>query len=78
MLAALQQHLSPCCASTAQVRAEKPPWYLAVIAGGVLRTLNAVSSRAADFLGYLTKGQLPPTHISLTSFQEALVLDGKL
>jgi hypothetical protein len=59
-----------------QVKAEKPPWYLSVIAGAVLRSLNAVSSRAADFLGYLTKGQLPPMHISLTSFQESFVLDG--
>lgn len=61
-----------------QVKAEKPKWYLAVIAGGVLRTMGHVSSRAADFLGYLTKGQLPPTHISLTRFQEALVLDGAI
>ena len=67
----LQHHLpSP------QVRAEKPAWYLAVIAGAVLRSLNAVASRAADFLGYLAKGQLPPMHISLTAFQESFVLDG--
>jgi hypothetical protein len=59
-----------------QVRAEKPAWYLAVIAGAVLRSLNAVASRAADFLGYLAKGQLPPMHISLTAFQESFVLDG--
>lgn len=66
------------CGMLSQVKAEKPKWYLAVIAGGVLRTQGHVSSRAADFLGYLTKGQLPPTHISLTRFQEALVLDGAL
>ena len=59
------------------MRAEKPAWYLAVIAGAVLRSLNAVASRAADFLGYLAKGQLPPMHISLTAFQEFFVLDGK-
>ena len=59
-----------------QVRAEKPAWHLAVAAGAVLRTLGHVSSRVADYLAFLTKGQLPPTRISLTSFQEALVLDG--
>ena len=59
-----------------KVRAEKPAWYLAVIAGAVLRSLHAVASRAADFLGYLAKGQLPPMHISLTAFQESFVLDG--
>lgn len=42
----------------------------------MLRSLNAVASRAADFLGYLAKGQLPPMHISLTAFQESFVLDG--
>ncbi len=47
-----------------------------MIAGAVLRSLNAVASRAADFLGYLAKGQLPPMHISLTAFQESFVLDG--
>ena len=58
------------------MRAEKPAWHLAVVAGAVLRTLGHVSSRVADYLAFLTKGQLPPARISLTSFQEALLLDG--
>jgi acetyl-CoA carboxylase/biotin carboxylase 1 len=61
-----------------QVRAEKPKWYLSVIAGAVLRTLGHVAVRSAEYLGYLQKGQLPPARISLTSFTEEVVLDGVL
>ena len=59
-----------------QVRAEKPKWYLSVIAGAVLRTLGHVAVRSAEYLGYLQKGQLPPARISLTAFTEEVVLDG--
>ena len=58
-----------------QVRAEKPAWHLAVIAGAVLRTLGHVAVRSAEYLGYLQKGQLPPARISLTAFTEEVVLD---
>lgn len=60
-----------------QVRAEKPAWYLAVISGALLRTLDFVSARSAEYLGYLEKGQLPPARLTLTAFEEAFVLEGK-
>ena len=60
----------------AQVRAEKPAWYLAVISGALLRTLDFVAARSAEYLGYLEKGQLPPARLTLTAFEEAFVLDG--
>ena len=59
-----------------QVRAEKPKWWLAVVAGAVLRAMGLVSSRSASFLDFLAKGQLPPGRVGLTAFQEALVIDG--
>ena len=60
-----------------QVRAEKPAWYLAVISGALLRTLEFVSTRSAEYLGYLEKGQLPPARLTLTAFEEAFVLEGE-
>ena len=59
-----------------QVRAEKPAWYLAVISGSLLRTLDFVSARSAEYLGFLEKGQLPPARLTLTAFEEAFVLEG--
>ena len=59
-----------------QVRAEKPTWYLAVISGALLRTLDFVAARSAEYLGYLEKGQLPPARLTLTAFEEAFVLEG--
>ena len=59
-----------------QVRAEKPAWYLAVISGALLRTLDFVSARSAEYLGYLEKGQLPPARLTLTAFEESFVLEG--
>lgn len=64
--------LSPC----AQVRSERPPWHLSVICGTVLRALGRVSSRSAEYLSYLEKGQLPPARISLTTLREEFVVDG--
>lgn len=58
------------------MRAEKPKWFLSVIAGAVLRTMHVVASGIAEYLGYLEKGQLPPARLSLTSFQHMLVLEG--
>ena len=59
------------------MRAEKPAWYLAVISGALLRTLDFVAARSAEYLGYLEKGQLPPARLTLTAFEEAFVLDGE-
>ena len=58
------------------VRAEKPAWYLAVIAGALLRCLDAVASRSAEYLGYLEKGQLPPARLTLTAFDTEFVVEG--
>ncbi|EFN59405.1 hypothetical protein CHLNCDRAFT_56737 [Chlorella variabilis] len=61
---------------SAQVRSERPPWHLSVICGTVLRALGHVSSRSAEYLSYLEKGQLPPARISLTTLREEFVVDG--
>ena len=60
----------------AHVRAEKPAWYLAAIAGGLLRALDTVAAVSAEYLGYLEKGQLPPARLTLTAFDTAFVIDG--
>ena len=58
------------------VKAEKPAWYLAVIAGALLRCLDEVAAVSGEYLGYLEKGQLPPAKLTLTKFDTAFVLDG--
>ncbi|MEW5311712.1 MAG: hypothetical protein WDW38_003401 [Sanguina aurantia] len=52
------------------------PWHLTVIAGAVVRAAGHVNARRAEYLGYLTKGQLPPARLSLVTFSEKLVIDG--
>ena len=59
------------------MRSERPPWHLSVICGTVLRALGHVSSRSAEYLSYLEKGQLPPARISLTTLREEFVVDGE-
>ena len=59
-----------------QVKAEKPVCYLAIISGSVLRTLDWVAARSAEYLGYLEKGQLPPARLTLTSHELSLVMEG--
>lgn len=61
-----------------QVKAEKPVWHLAIISGAVLRTLDWVAARSAEYLGYLEKGQLPPARLTLTALSMSLVLDGRV
>ena len=60
-----------------QVKAERPVWYLSVICGALLRVIEQVNLRSADYLGFLEKGQLPPARLTLTSFQQQLVLEGE-
>lgn len=60
-----------------QVRSERPPWHLSVICGAALRALGHISSRSAEYLSYLEKGQLPPARISLTTLTEEFVVDGE-
>ena len=68
--------LSKSCVLSLQVKAEKPVWYLGVIAGAVLRTLDFISAGAAEFVGYLEKGQLPPAKLTLTTANQSFVLEG--
>lgn len=58
------------------MKAEKPVWYLGVVAGAILKTMDVVASGSAEYLGYLEKGQLPPARLSLTTSQQTLVLEG--
>ncbi len=60
-----------------QVKAERPVWYLSVICGALLRVIEQVNLRSADYLGFLEKGQLPPARLTLTSFEQQLVLEGE-
>ncbi|RMZ54549.1 hypothetical protein APUTEX25_002124, partial [Auxenochlorella protothecoides] len=60
----------------AQVRAQRPPWHLVVAAGAVLRATQRVAARAAEFLAFLQKGQLPPDRVSLIHLTEEFVVDG--
>ena len=59
-----------------QVKAERPVWYLSVICGALLRVIEQVNTRSADYLGFLEKGQLPPARLTLISFEQQLVLEG--
>lgn len=58
------------------VKAERPEWYLAVVCGALLRVVEEASRRAAEYMGFLEKGQLPPARLTLTSFTEDLCLEG--
>ena len=60
----------------AQITAVKPPWYLSVISGAALRSLETVTSLSAEFLSYLERGQLPPSRLSLVASTEEFVVDG--
>ena len=60
-----------------QVKAERPQWYLAVVCGALLRVVEEASRRAAEYMGFLEKGQLPPARLTLTSFIEDLCLEGE-
>lgn len=60
----------------AKIKAGRPPWHLCVVGGAVVRAYEAISSKAAEYLGFLSKGQLPPPDISLINFQDDLVIEG--
>lgn len=56
----------------ANVKTEQPPWYLCVIGAAAVRAHEAFACKAAEYLGFLSKGQLPPADISLIFFQVCL------
>lgn len=60
----------------AQLTTGKVKWHLAVVAGAVLRAHEAVSTNSAEYVSYLAKGQIPPSNLSLVSFDEEFSLDG--
>eukprot|EP00892_Ulva_mutabilis_P004884 jgi/Ulvmu1/2768/UM014_0226.1 len=59
----------------AQVRVERPPWHLSVIAGAVDAALNQASANVSEYLKYLEKGQAAPTALSMTTFTVDLTLE---
>lgn len=59
-----------------QITSERPPWPIAVVSGAVVKALEKFTSRSADYLDLLHKGQIPPFSLSLTVLEEDLVLDG--
>lgn len=59
-----------------QITSERPPWPIAVVSGAVVKALEKFTSRSADYLDLLHKGQIPPFSLSLTILEEELVLDG--
>lgn len=61
-----------------RVKAGRPPWHISVIAGAVVKAESAVAAGCADFVGLLSKGQLPPQAAAagLTSLEQTLIVDG--
>ncbi len=48
-----------------------------MVAGAVHSATTQVNARTAEYLGFLTKGQIPPASISLTAFEDTFVLENK-
>ncbi|XP_015697314.2 acetyl-CoA carboxylase 1 [Oryza brachyantha] len=59
-----------------RVRAERPPWYLSVVGGALYEASSRSSSVVTDYVGYLSKGQIPPKHISLVNLTVTLNIEG--
>ncbi|POO04043.1 Pyruvate carboxylase [Trema orientale] len=59
-----------------RVRAERPPWYLSVVAGALFKASARSAAMVSDYVGYLEKGQIPPKHISLVYSQVPLNIEG--
>nr|QEG99472.1 cytosolic acetyl-CoA carboxylase 2 [Lolium rigidum] len=59
-----------------RVRAERPPWYLSVVGGALYEASSRSSSVVSDYVGYLSKGQIPPKHISLVNLTVTLNIEG--
>jgi len=60
----------------AQVRSEPVPWHVAVAAGALRGAMQHSAERRSDYLGYLSKGQIPPSRLSLTAYEESILIDG--
>ncbi|KAL6839698.1 hypothetical protein ACP4OV_030386 [Aristida adscensionis] len=60
-----------------RVQAERPPWYISVVGGALYKTVTANAATVSDYVSYLTKGQIPPKHISLVNSTVSLNIEGK-
>lgn len=45
-------------------------------AGAVVKAYEYVAAEAADYLSFLSKGQLPPANISLVRYEDDCIIDG--
>lgn len=54
----------------------RPPIHVALISRGIVKAMETSSTYSADYLELLAKGQIPPSSMSLTSFEDDAVLDG--
>ncbi|OEL17844.1 Acetyl-CoA carboxylase 2 [Dichanthelium oligosanthes] len=59
-----------------RVQAERPPWYISVVGGALYKTVTANAATVSDYVSYLTKGQIPPKHISLVNSTVSLNIEG--
>nr|AHC53984.1 plastid transported acetyl-CoA carboxylase [Eleusine indica] len=59
-----------------RVQAERPPWYISVVGGALYKTVTANAATVSDYVSYLTKGQIPPKHISLVNSTVNLNIEG--
>eukprot|EP00897_Mesotaenium_endlicherianum_P010369 jgi/Mesen1/9360/ME000061S08809 len=59
-----------------RVVAERPPWHICVLGGALYTAEKIATTRVSEYVGYLEKGQIPPKHISLVSFEVPLNIDG--
>ncbi|XP_057502237.1 acetyl-CoA carboxylase 1-like [Actinidia eriantha] len=59
-----------------RVRAERPPWYLSVVGGALYKASASSAAMVSEYVGYLEKGQIPPTHISLVNSHISLNIEG--
>ncbi|KAG2485379.1 hypothetical protein HYH03_015868 [Edaphochlamys debaryana] len=60
----------------ARVKPGRPPWHISVIAGAVVKSSAAVAAASSEYLGYLSKGQLPPPGVSLIRMEHTMVIEG--
>nr|ASZ00206.1 acetyl-CoA carboxylase 2 [Geranium incanum] len=59
-----------------RVKAERPPWYLSVVGGALVKASASGAAVVSDYVGYLEKGQIPPKHISLVHSKVSMNIEG--
>ncbi|GBG75894.1 hypothetical protein CBR_g21136 [Chara braunii] len=59
------------------VRMERPPWHIAVLAGALHAGHTLALSRISEYISYLEKGQIPPKNLSLVDFKVTLNIDAR-